>query len=392
MSAAANMPATRIPISAEWSLLLAASSVDSAQEKSSRLGQLLQHPVQWSSVFDLANRHGVASLLYQALSANSLPIPPAQIRRLRDAYHGNVHKALFLSRELIRILEHLETLGLEVIPYKGLALAESMYGDVALRQAGDIDLMIRPHDLSRVSAAVRDLGYTPHASLSPAEQRAYLKSGYELSFDGEAGLNLLEVQWGLQPRFYAVDYDMPGLFRRANTVTVAGRPMKTPSTEDLLLVLSLHAAKHVWGRLIWLRDIAQITAMPNLNWNWIEDQAQELGVTRILAVTLLLARELLGAAIPSAAQNLIRDAAAPTLAVEIQAHVVSETAYDVESSSYFRLMLRLRERRSDRVRFVRRLILTPGPNEWKAARLPAALFPLYRMVRLCRLATRLARR
>jgi hypothetical protein len=54
-------------------------------------------------------------------------------------------------------------------------------------------------------------------------------------------------------------------------------------------------------------------------------------------------------------------------------------------------MMRLRERRADRLRFLGRLVFTPGPNEWKAVRLPTPLFPLYRLVRLSRLAARLGR-
>ncbi len=118
--------------------------------------------------------------------------------------------------------------------------------------------------MPRIRDAVRELGYTPHLSLSEAEERAYLKSGYEYAFDGAAGPNLLEVQWAIQPRFYAVDFDMDALFQRGVTITVAGHPMKTPSLEDLFLVLSAHAAKHVWGRLIWLCDIARLMSLPDL--------------------------------------------------------------------------------------------------------------------------------
>jgi hypothetical protein len=35
-----------------------------------------------------------------------------------------------------------------------------------------------------------------------------------------------------------------------------------------------------------------------------------------------------------------------------------------------------------------RLALTPGPGEWQAVRLPKPLFPLYRLVRLTRLAAK----
>lgn len=389
MSPDAPMPATRAAL--EWPILLAACSVDSDREKSNRIRASLRQPVDWKSLFDLAERHGVEPLLYQTLSALEISVPADELRTLRDNYHRNVHKALFLSRELIRILEHLAELGVEAIPYKGLALAELMYGDIALRQSGDIDLLIQPQDLPRIVAAVGELGYTPHATFSDAEQRAYLKSAYELAFDGHAGPNLLEVQWDLQPRFYAVDYDMSSLFQRAVNATIAGHPAKTLSHEDLLLVLSLHAAKHVWGRLIWLRDIAQIMALPTLDWSWIEAQARDLGIVRILGVTLVLTHSLLEALIPKEAEQFVADAITRSIVDEVQTHIVGEARYDLESVAYFRFMIRLRERRSDRLRFLCRLALTPGPNEWKAVRLPAALFPLYRVVRLWRLAARMVR-
>jgi len=58
-------------------------------------------------------------------------------------------------------------------------LAETIYGDTALRQSGDIDLLIHPDDLKLVPDAVAGLGYTPHVALSDDEEEAYLKSGYE---------------------------------------------------------------------------------------------------------------------------------------------------------------------------------------------------------------------
>jgi hypothetical protein len=110
-----------------------------------------------------------------------------------------------------------------------------------------------------------------------------------------------------------------------------------------------------------------------------------------LSVTLLAASQLLRASIPAAAQKIFReDRAAVALAEEIRTHIISESAFNVESLAYFRLMMRLRERRADRIRFLARLVFTPGPSEWAAVHLPGPLFPLYRLVRLSRLAARLA--
>jgi hypothetical protein len=263
---------------------------------------------------------------------------------------------------------------------------------MALRQSGDIDMLIHARDFPRIREAVAHLGYTPHLPLSPREESAYLKSGYECTFDHAAGRNLLEVHWALQPRYYSVDMDMEGLFRRGIQVTIAGRRIKTLSPEDMLLVVALHGAKHLWGRLIWLRDIAQITTQQNLNWKWIAEQAAALGILRILRVTLLLSSRLLGAEVPPPLQAMLSaDPVALALADEMGVHIATETAYNTESFSYFRQMLRMREQRSDQVRFVGRLAFTPGPGEWKAVRLPPVLFPLYPLVRLSRLAARLAR-
>jgi hypothetical protein len=382
-------PATLDP---EWSLLLTACSSIPKAEQLTRLRSLLQQPIRWPRLFDLADRHGTQPLLYRALSDIEQAVPAEEMRALKQGYQTNLHKALLLSRELIRIHECLSTSGINVMPYKGLAVAEMLYGDIALRQSGDIDLLIHPQDLERIRDAVRELGYTPHVSFSEAEERAYLQSGYECAFDGEAGPNLLELQWAIQPSFYSIDFDMDALFKRGVIVSVAGRSMKSPSLSDLLLILSVHAAKHVWGRLVWLCDIAQLMNSHDLDWPWITSQAEALGVVRILHVTLLAANQLLGAHITDAASNVLpQDPEAPTLAHQIRSHITSETAYDVESLSYFRLMLRLRERPTDRRRFLWRLAFTPGPGEWNAVRLPPSLFPLYRLVRLSRLAARFLR-
>ena len=382
------------PLDHEWAILLAAVSVTPVEQKQARLRALLQQPVRWNFLFSLADHHGVQPLLHEALVPIADELPAKEWACLQQSHQSNLHKALLLSRELIRIVDHLADLGIEVMPYKGLALAELVYGDIALRQVGDIDLVVRPEDFRRVRDAVGELGYVPHDHFSAAEEKSQLKAGYECAFGGAAGRNLLEVQWAIQPRFYAINFDMRGLFERAEAVMVAGHPMKTPSAEDLFLVLSAHAAKHVWGRLIWLCDLARIMSMPTLNWNWIRSQADALGIVRILQVTMLAANRLLGAELPQAAEEaglFECDPATRALVHRLQSCATSETPFNVDSPAYFRLMMQLRERPADRRRFLTRLVFTPGPSEWAAVRLPEALFPLYHLVRLTRLAARLVR-
>ncbi len=387
------MTQTGSRLETEWSLLGVSCSEDLRGQRTERVRQLLQSPIQWKTLLSLADQHGLQPLLYQTLSKVADAVSSAEMCSLQQAYELNLHKSLFLARELIRIIDHLRSTGVDVLPYKGPALAEMYYGDIALRPSGDIDLLTLQADLPRIREAVKQLGYIPHWSLTPGQERAFLRAGYECAFDGPSGPNLLELQWALQPRFYSVDFDMGGLFSRAVVTSVAGYEVKTPSVEDQLLILSLHASKHVWGRLIWLSDIARVMNTPKLDWGWIGLQAVDLGIVRILRVTAVLAERLLGKPVPVGLnERLPMDPFAEMLAQEIEARIRQNAGYDVESVEYFRLMLRLRERQIDRLRFVSRLAFTPGPSEWKAVRLPQRLSPLYRLVRLSRLTAKMIRR
>jgi hypothetical protein len=373
--------------------VLAASSPGAHLFDLERIRILLDRQPDWDAVVLLAEQQGTSSLVYQNLEPLANMVPSAALAGLRQRYERNIHKSLFLTRELMRILDCLDSHRIEVIPYKGVVLSETYYGDLAMRQPGDMDLFVCKQDLGRIKSAVRELGYTPRFAIPRNAEDDYIAAGYECTFDSPAGQNLLELQWALQPRFYAVDFDMDGLFGRAVHATVAGRDIKTPAPEDLLVVLSVHAAKHVWGRLIWLCDIAQIVKRQCLNWDWVRAEAHHLGIERILHITLLLANRLLATPIPEAIRDAaMADEAAHALTKQIAISVTEGISYPEQKIAYFRLMMRLRERRSDRLRFLTRLTFTPGPGEWDIIHLPKPLFPLYHLVRLARLGARWAKR
>ncbi|HEY1660206.1 MAG TPA: nucleotidyltransferase family protein [Candidatus Sulfotelmatobacter sp.] len=356
-----------------------------------RIEELLKSGVGWDEILRLAERHGASPLMYRNLERFEREIPAGAFAVLRERNEINIRKALFLTRELFRVLDCLNALGIEAIPYKGIVLSENYYGDMALRQCGDLDLFVRARDMARVKSAMRELGFTARVEIPAEAENDYIAAGYECSFDSPAGKNLLELQWALEPRYYAVDIDMEGLFARAVEVNFAGRQMLTLSVEDSLLVLAIHAAKHVWGRLIWLCDIERILQR-ELDWVGVRNCASGLGVQRILHVTLALAERFFGARVPGAVESDLRnDRVAWKFAEEIAESIAAGVDYETRKVSYFRLMMGLRERRMDRLRFLTRLTFTPGPGEWDAVKLPRILFPFYRVVRMARLAGRLVR-
>ena len=149
----------------EWDLVRAASCADPREGDLGRIRSLLD-PLMQSRVRRVGDcastrgSHGTSSLLYQNFLAFGDVVPASVLAALRESYERNVHKSLFLARELIRILDCLDAIGIEVIPYKGIVLSEVYYGDMALRQSGDMDLFVRGQDVARIKSAVRELGYT----------------------------------------------------------------------------------------------------------------------------------------------------------------------------------------------------------------------------------------
>ena len=371
----------------EFELLLACCA--GSADEHAHLETASRSVLSWVRFTQLAQRHGVVPLVYPRLAAinssfrNSLP-------DLRALYEANTRQALWLTGELFRVLDHLKGSGVEVLPYKGPVLAEILYGNVTMRQFVDLDLLIHVSELTTIQESLAELGYESALTLTPWEEREYLKSGYEYAFDSPQGRNLLEVKWRILPQFYCVAFDIADLFDRRTVVQVSGRAVPTLGREDLLLVLCVHAAKHAWGQLSWLCDIARLASTQSLNWNFVCNQAKQLRIQRIVAVTFLLAQALLAAPLPAPVQDFLReDPSAQVVAKKAAAIMASAGEYDTESAPYFRLMIEARERWQERVRILWRLAFTPSVGEWSAIRLPGRLSPFYSAVRIYRLARRL---
>jgi putative nucleotidyltransferase-like protein len=372
----------------EFELLLACCECTSRAE---RVRALLSHGLNWERLLALVDHHRVVPQIYGELSAYPHLVPAELLDTLRARYRDNARKTLWFRAELVRIVSHLESAEIKAVPYKGPVLAQALYGAVTQRQFGDLDILILPADVPKAKAALRDLGYKPALELAPQIEATYIETGYEYSFGSTHGQNLLELQWRIVPRFYSIDFDVAELFDRAGEITFGERPVRSLCAEDLLLVLSVHAAKHVWVQLSWLCDIAQLAKSRQLDWNAIQREACRLGIERIVNLNLFLAHKLLGSPLLPAIEMRVReDPSTTVLADEILTIIENSTHYNTESISYFRLMMRLRERWQDRARFLWRLAITPSLSEWSIVRLPKHLQPLYRLVRLSRLAKRLA--
>jgi putative nucleotidyltransferase-like protein len=372
----------------EFELLLACCALDCEVANKGTLSSLLNQTLDWEKFYELASFHNVEPLTYSRLLSHSHQLPEAVAHKIQRDSIRHAQRSLLLTRELLRILHTLAERQVAAIPFKGPALAQTAYGDVSLRQFSDLDVLIRPHDCKAAAIAIASLGYQPSSELRSEIESEWIRTGYERSFDGPLGKNVLELQWRLLPRFYAVDIEVEEFASRASEIDLCGDKVETLSSEDQLLALSIHASKHAWMRLGWIVDIARIATTTPIDFALARERARELGVVRIVAVSLWLANSLLGCKIPEEFVDAVADQETRKIGAVMQGIVMQGTDYPTETMAYFWLMLALRERRSDRAKFIWRLLTTPSQSEWESVRLPSVLFPLYRVIRLGRLGRR----
>jgi hypothetical protein len=199
---------------------------------------------------------------------------------------------------------------------------------------------------------------------------------------------IVDVHWDLFERHFALDFNQSRFWNRLEPITIGGKEFRTFSSEDLLLILCLHGFTHLWERLGWISDVANLIASKtDLNWQQIVADATSLGMRRILTLGLFLAHELLEAAIPlEVTQELFVDAEVKKAAAQIQAKLFAERAARWSLREETLLLLRMRERRRDKLKAALHLLATPRRFDWMSLSLPSWLFFLYYPLRPIRLA------
>jgi hypothetical protein len=333
----------------------------------------------------------VLPLFARALSLAGIPCKIAQARAREIAFRN-----LALAAELVKLVDALREIGIQVLAYKGPILGQQLYGDVTLRQFNDLDILVAPTEVLRTRDALCQLGYQDIEQFSRPLLRKHLASQCEWQMIGTNTGTLIELHWALFPHYASFDLSVTELNQASVAIEIAGEGVRALDLPDLALVLSAHGTKHFWYRLGWLVDFALVLrncAMGDAE--KLLDDAAGKGMKRILLSSAALADKVLGVRLPGAFESAISaDGWARVLADSMQRSVCAGVMpEDLLSENV--LLLRSRERWFDRAKIVSRLAFTPGPEEWRWIALPEWaewLYPPLRMARAARYIPRILQR
>ena len=284
--------------------------------------------------------------------------------------------------ELIRVLKALGQARVPVVPLKGLALAESLYGDVEPPHLlGPRCARAAPRGARKPSRLLRADGYeqADRSRVEPSDVDFLVRSAMEFGFTPPASAfpYLLELHWDIAWRWRGDAAMVDDLWAEARPQVFWGVEAWALSPEWELLYLAVHAARHRWQGLKWLVDIHEVCTRAKFDWDTVTDKAHRFGLDRVLTLSLSACQALFGTPLPPAYSGRpvppwlpLFPAAAPQMGEWREALQVR----------------RLFRRPQDRLRYLARVVFRPTLGELELVRLPLGLRALYYPLRLARLA------
>lgn len=356
---------------------------------------ITQHEIDWEYLRQLSFPQGMIPLLFWNLDRTCPELIPAEwLAELRYQFTHIVQDNLFLTSELVKLLEIFQAQGIPALPFKGPVLAATAYRNVSLRQYGDIDILVKEKDVVKALDILTSLGYRILMDVTNEEAGILIPEKKDFKLVGRDGRVFIELHWRFTGKRFPFSLDLDELWNHLVTVDIAGKKVSNLNDEDLLLILCVHGSKHLWERLMWICDIAEIIrSSKSLDWARLMKSAHQHGCRRMLLLGLRLAHDLLSVALPPEVEREMRaDPIVRDLAIQSAQLLTMNPRPPQPLMEKYVFHIRMRERVKDKLALMYyygidyyHLAVTPNKQDKDALSLPGSLSTLYYLVRPVRL-------
>jgi hypothetical protein len=266
--------------------------------------------LDWDIFLEKARENGISPIVYSKLEDNKfnfLNIPSEIFEGLKEDYYLNVRKNTLIFEELRKALKAFRESGLQVMVLKGAALAEKVYGSIALRPMADIDLLVKKEDLKRLDEQLKMLGYQASDMLvdNIDFSSTYLTTlDYRSSSENSISFH---IHWHfvnstIPSESYIKNIRMVNIWENAEKIKVADVETLVMAPHHLIIHLSEHALRvtHSLSKLSFLCDISEAVNYykGRLDWDRLIKESLEFNLNRMVYLSLYFASEFLEAQIP----------------------------------------------------------------------------------------------
>lgn len=282
-------PVVEASTSLEDDLLLCCARVSPGKAAQARIRELVRQPLDWETVLNRAWWHRIRPLTYRHLREQPAgTVPESVLAELAEHAAELSERNHRLSKALAEVSSFFEETRLRGLVFKGPTLTLDAYGDLDLRECGDLDLLVCEEDFPQVKEMLTVQGFRP---ANP--------QGFACDFTRSDAT--LDVHWHLSPEWlnYHVDFDR--LWERGSPLLASGQRLRKLRPEDAITVLCIHGTKHWWERLRWICDVAEVVNRGLVtDWDDVTAAAVQAKCLRSVSLGLWLAGDLLSANLPAA--------------------------------------------------------------------------------------------
>jgi len=366
--------------------VLAAARAEQTPSRAREIEEIFAQPLDWGWIHRIAFRNAQVPLLNRLLQRHPDAPVPRDTRTALAGYSAAMSEHNQFVLQLVpQVHARFELAGIPAMAYVETACILITPGRVDLRDCICLDLMIRPADLPAARQLLREDGRWKE-QCEDSESRI-TASAFSAWGEGPQE-SAICLQFATLPWVRAVRLDIQDLWARVAKARVQGQDILYPCAEDMVLHLCVQNSEYLWFSLQGVADVAAVMrACPSLRWEDVLSRAKKNGVERMVLIGLHLAERLLETPLPQAVQDrLARDSAIEPFASAITRNLFHPTAGSIRTPQMLRQHLRLRNRISDRARYLWRFVISPTEVDYETLRLPPRLHFLYPWLRPVRLA------
>jgi len=378
---------------AEHKLLIDLTNSKLTSQKINSIKQILENDIDWKYFINLSGYHEISSLVYWNIKTHfGNFISESHLSQLESNYKKTAVRNMFLTDELLSILNEYSANNIKAIPIKGPLIAEQIYENLTVREFIDIDILVHKEDVEKAKDILIQRGYSLEFYLSEEEDIAYRKSSFYLKdqkihytfFNKDKGISI-ELHWLFVPIEYSFSPNIDNIWQWASYFELEGKKILSLSIEDLLLYLCIHGTKHHWMQLKWICDINElINKNKDLDWEKLSANAIKYKCERMVLLGLKLTNELYHTEMPSEfVKNIDSRKDIRRLADEVINNIFAKRYTFLFKYLFF---LKTMGNNADRIKYITESYLVPTPKEFVLINLPNSLSFLYYFIRPVRLA------
>ena len=144
-------------------LILSSAKLEPSVSELERLNDLIPQIENWDGLVAEIIARQTAPLFFKKLPllTNRNLIPAEATAKLQQAYYRSLSRGMVLYSTFEKVAEAFCIAGIQVVVLKGIYLSEWLYGDIALRQFSDMDLLVKKEDALQCLSILKNLGFKP---------------------------------------------------------------------------------------------------------------------------------------------------------------------------------------------------------------------------------------